>query len=283
MQKAQGALEYLIIIAVVISITAVITLISVNYFGGQQQEYHYASCQQAASTCKISKSINQNNPCTVCDNACNYTNGTEIFPDAITCCKLGMPQEIYPSSTGDNCDYIPPSQECGNDVIEPGEDCEGDNTGTCLGASATCDACSCYCSDGTLAGECSGNQPKLCTTLGSLVDDCEECGCLYGTCQTDGTCYVEPECTTEGCIVDQPPYACVSGSIVPSCSSPYPCGCPDIRYSYYCCCSRYERGTCTTTYSCQADETCTSATSQSGCVSCDLLGGILCSRGMCFV
>ena len=138
MAKAQGGLEYLIIIGAAIAITAVVTLFVINYFGANTEQYFYASCRQAASTCNVSLSINPFNPCVVCDNACNYTNGTEIFPNAINCCKFGKTIEIYSGSPG--CAYTVPT--CGNGVVDTGEEC--DPPGSDCTTGGTCNSgCTC--------------------------------------------------------------------------------------------------------------------------------------------
>ncbi len=43
------------------------------------------------------------------------------------------------------------------------------------------------CSDGTPDGQCSSTVPLYCDR-GELRDDCSQCGCQGGVCQTDGTC-----------------------------------------------------------------------------------------------
>ena len=100
MAKAQGALEYLTIVAVVIAIVAVVTLLVTNYFKSQNDQYFYASCREAASTCKMTLSASPSDPCAVCDSSCTFNDGTEIFNGAINCCKHGKPSEIYSGSPG---------------------------------------------------------------------------------------------------------------------------------------------------------------------------------------
>ena len=57
------------------------------------------------------------------------------------------------------------------------------------------------CSDGTLYGQCSINQPLFCNN-GTLENRCQQCGCTQGvTCQPDGTCQV---------IQNQPPVATIT-------------------------------------------------------------------------
>ncbi len=49
------------------------------------------------------------------------------------------------------------------------------------------------CSDGTPYGQCSSQQPHICSD-GLLIDDCGTCGCPSGyVCQQDGSC-IESYC-----------------------------------------------------------------------------------------
>jgi len=173
--RAQGSLEYLIIIAMVIAIIAIVASFVVNYFSTQTGQYYYASCSSAAATCKITLVVDPSNPCTVCDNACNYTDGAEIFANAITCCKQGKSEEIYSGSLG--C----AAAICGNNVRDIGEECDGTDTGVCAdGCNADCTcicpACGCYkCIDGACAPIC--------------ADGCLSCpdGVCRVTCAPSGT------------------------------------------------------------------------------------------------
>jgi hypothetical protein len=164
MARAQGSLEYLIIIAAAISITAVVTLLVINYFSTNTEQYFYASCRQVASTCKTTLFANPNDPCNACDTACKYANGSEIFPSAIECCKFGEPSEIYAGSLGAAC--VP----CTSDA-----DCTGGKK--CCGASglkrcmtprcsstADCQQPACYsveCINGGTCGAYCKNTPKI--------------------------------------------------------------------------------------------------------------------------
>jgi hypothetical protein len=100
MARAQGALEYLVIIATSIAILAVIVMISTNYFTANTTDYLYNSCREAASRCKMAISGNPADQCVFCNNACNLTNSSEIFTGAVSCCKLGRTSEIYQKSSG---------------------------------------------------------------------------------------------------------------------------------------------------------------------------------------
>jgi hypothetical protein len=181
--KAQGAPEYLILIAVIISVTALVTLLTVNYSGARQDELYYASCQQAASTCGILLSADQNNPCTVCNTACKYDDDTEIFTGAIDCCKCGQSKMIYSGSSGcTGCAELP-SQLCPNDIKEGTEECDG------LDDSACPNQCQSDCT---------------CASLPAPV-------CL----ELDGTTVV-----AEGtCSVTRPGWRCINNVLVPACSS----------------------------------------------------------------
>ena len=100
MAKAQGALEYLIIISVTLAIVAIITMVVVNSYYAQSSDYAFNTCREAASRCKMAISGNPSEPCLFCNNACNYSNGTEIFTNATTCCAKGKTSEIYSNSLG---------------------------------------------------------------------------------------------------------------------------------------------------------------------------------------
>lgn len=118
MQKAQGALEYLIIIAAVLVISGVVVLLVSGSIGGQKTSFLYNSCRQAATECRITKLADPNIVCEACVDACtDPTSDKEIFPGAIECCQLGQSSSIYEGATG--CEIEP---FCGNGVCDPGED-----------------------------------------------------------------------------------------------------------------------------------------------------------------
>ena len=101
--RAQGSLEYLILLATVIAIMAVVISFVAGYFSTQSDQFYYSSCSNAAALCRDTLLIDSDNGCPACNNACNFSDGTEIFDKAITCCQLGKPSEIYGGSTGTNC------------------------------------------------------------------------------------------------------------------------------------------------------------------------------------
>ena len=48
-----------------------------------------SECRFAASQCRNILARNPSGPCALCDSACIHANGSEVFPGAIDCCKLG--------------------------------------------------------------------------------------------------------------------------------------------------------------------------------------------------
>jgi hypothetical protein len=70
MQKAQGALEYLIIIAAVLAISAVVVMFVTGAAGTGKSEALYGACQSAAAECKLLQKANPSNPCVICEESC---------------------------------------------------------------------------------------------------------------------------------------------------------------------------------------------------------------------
>ena len=96
MRKGQGGLEYLIIIAAVLAISAVVVFFVTGSAGTSKSEAMYKNCQEAAVECSALKAINPNNPCNLCDDKCiDLVAETELFPGAIECCKKGQVEDIY--------------------------------------------------------------------------------------------------------------------------------------------------------------------------------------------
>jgi len=211
MARAQGSLEYLIILAAVLAIAAVTVLFLTGVTKGQSSTVSVATCKQASDICKLSQLSSPNDPCLACNAACvNQVTGKEIFNGATLCCTQGKDTLIYSGST--DC----ASLACGNGKLDSWEVCDGSIMGTCTGTGATCTGCKCYCSDGTLAEDssgpsidhCSSTKPKYCDSNGNLVDKCGTCGCPVGACigcQADGTCVTGPVCGLSCC---QPGQSC---------------------------------------------------------------------------
>jgi len=99
MKRAQGALEYLIIIAAVIGIAAVVVYTLSGVMSSKSSSVSISSCKQAATNCKASKLLSPNDPCIACASACkNQVTGVELFSGAATCCAAGESSKIYAGS-----------------------------------------------------------------------------------------------------------------------------------------------------------------------------------------
>ena len=214
MQRGQGALEYLIIIAAVLVVAGVVVFLVSGSMGGQKSSFLYNSCKQSASECRLTKIANPNDPCNPCIDACSDpTSGEEIFSGAIECCKAGTPQYIYEGAT--SCE----APICGNDRIDDGETCDGDSKDCSTlgnyesGTNAPCKSdCTGYdtsvctelppppeCGNGVLEGTevCDGGSAD-CSTLGGY-----ETG-TNAPCKSDCTGYDTSVCTP---LPNQPPTA----------------------------------------------------------------------------
>jgi type II secretory pathway pseudopilin PulG len=119
MARAQGSLEYLILIAVALAVISVVTMIAVGNIGSQQGKYSFTNCQNAAANCKAALAANYNDQCSYCDTECTKS-GMDISPGAWTCCKLGIPEGIYEGSTGSECQGCLDDRDCArHDVCNP--------------------------------------------------------------------------------------------------------------------------------------------------------------------
>ncbi len=241
--RAQGSLEYLVIITAAIAVLAVVASFVVGYFSTQSGQFYYASCSNAAALCRDTLLINSDSECAMCNNACNLSDGTEIFASASSCCRLGLPSEIYSGSDGSNCvscsdrtlyDKCSASlplycnhegtlvSNCTGCGCPYGQTCNH-ATGSCYVPIPSCDA------DGTPINQCSiANKGKNCSTDAALFDDCVHCGCPTGSsCNaTTNACYLscDPDPTPRGqCKTTKPDYCNMLGGIVSNCTK---CDCP---------------------------------------------------------
>ncbi|MBI1973463.1 class III signal peptide-containing protein, partial [Candidatus Micrarchaeota archaeon] len=68
--KAQGSLEYMILIGVVLAIASVVVLFISGSFQGQTASGLFANCRSAAGQCQISKLTSPDDPCVQCRQQC---------------------------------------------------------------------------------------------------------------------------------------------------------------------------------------------------------------------
>ena len=99
--KAQGSLEYLIIIAAVLVVSGVAVMFMAGVTSSGKESVMYSSCQEAATQCRLLRVANPNNPCLICEEQCkDPTSGVELFEGAEACCKAGNSSGIYEGSEG---------------------------------------------------------------------------------------------------------------------------------------------------------------------------------------
>jgi len=176
MARAQGSLEYLILIAVVLGIVTVVILIVTNYMGSQQSTYSINNCRNTAAACKVYLSVNPLDTCNSCDSACNASDGKEVSTNAIQCCKWGLLASIYVGANGSEC-----QAQCGNGILEHGEQCDLNQNGICgdgcnSDCTCKCPTCGCYvCFNGACTSTC--------------ATGCQLCpdGACRTTCESSGT------------------------------------------------------------------------------------------------
>jgi len=95
MRKAQGALEYLIIIAAVLAIAAIVVLFLTGAFKSPLSSATYSACKQQTSACsmKLSTGATQINCQADCMTACTNTKGNDAvattIPVTAAACAVG--------------------------------------------------------------------------------------------------------------------------------------------------------------------------------------------------
>ncbi len=98
MKKGQGALEYLIIIAAVLAIAAIVVLFLSGAFKSASTGGDVGKCKQAASQCATELATSSGATCSYCDEACSgtglTTTDTATYPTAVDACKAGKPEVI---------------------------------------------------------------------------------------------------------------------------------------------------------------------------------------------
>jgi len=105
--KAQISIEYLILIAAVLAITAIVVAMVTNVFSGQQSDVQYQMCRQAAASCALSLKTNSQAECSSCADQCmDVRDRTDIISrddidvackktdSACGMCKQGWANEI---------------------------------------------------------------------------------------------------------------------------------------------------------------------------------------------
>ena len=136
--RAQGSLEYLIIIAAVLVVSSVVVLFATGAVGGQKSTASMYACKQAAVECKASHAVAPNDPCLSCTTNCKDSSGKELFDGAVYCCTSTKSDMIYAGSLGCGAGYLP---YCGNNRLETGEQCDGYTNSLCpdnCGSSCSC-------------------------------------------------------------------------------------------------------------------------------------------------
>jgi hypothetical protein len=102
MMRAQAGLEYLIIIAAVIGIAAVVVYTISGVMSSQSSSASIATCKQASVDCKASRMLSPNDPCSSCYRGCtNPATGKDVIQGAVTCCNHTETNKIYADS--DEC------------------------------------------------------------------------------------------------------------------------------------------------------------------------------------
>lgn len=100
-QKGQGALEYLIILAAVIAVAAVVVIFITGAFGGQREEASLARCRKTAAECESQLMIAPDATCEGCVDACQIE-GEDIVFNATELCQAGKPELIGVAEENDD-------------------------------------------------------------------------------------------------------------------------------------------------------------------------------------
>jgi hypothetical protein len=95
--RAQGAIEYLIIIAAVLAISAIVVIFVTGAFTGTSGAADVSKCKTAAANCGA-QILGGSAACAACDTACVDSKGNEVSFGAIQSCKTGHPAAIIRES-----------------------------------------------------------------------------------------------------------------------------------------------------------------------------------------
>ena len=94
--KAQGSLEYLIIIAAVLAIGAISVLFITGAFKASSGGADVSKCRVAASNCQRDSTLAMGSGCSYCGDSCKDSAGNDILDGSVGCglgcllCKKGM-------------------------------------------------------------------------------------------------------------------------------------------------------------------------------------------------
>ena len=210
MKKAQGSLEYMVIIVAVLLVSGVVVYVVSGSTGSSVNSVNFEQCKTAANQCRTNHLVNAHDPCNFCEKACTV-NGEDILNgtgfSAVQLCKEGNVSEIY----------IHRQIGCGNNIIEHGEACDGTNL-----SGQTCETQGYFTGTLTCSPDCKSYDTSQCTNCGNnQIDSGETCDgtALNGkTCQDFGfdkgtlSCY--SNCSgydTSGC----GNYVCGNGIVEP--------------------------------------------------------------------
>ncbi len=104
--RGQGALEYLIIIAAVLGISAVVVLFVSGAFTSSTAGADIAKCRLAAANCQRDITLGLGTSCTYCETSCEDPSGNDLLDKSPYCglacqqCQLGLSSSSSLSSLG---------------------------------------------------------------------------------------------------------------------------------------------------------------------------------------
>jgi len=274
MARAQGSLEYLIIIAVVLAVSGIVIGYMTGVVGGQKSKVTVTGCKQAAIDCKAAKMLSSNDPCTACDTACKDSNGVALFDGAAFCCDHGLPEMVFANSPGcygckDSTDCLSPTPIClANVCVECADNTNCPLAGTVCSAGHVCvpgcDPAAPNCPSGQF---CCGTSPNAV--------------CRAATCTSNLACAgtdIPNDCKTPTCELTGCDARCNPTGALDTLGSEAGCKSTTIGDPY---CGTNEVCTTTTTYACDGAGNCkgTPSTSCPGCGTCGYCEGAACYDG----
>lgn len=113
MKKAQGSLEYLIIVAAVLAVAAIVVLFLTGSFGVTKAGASVSECKAAASQCSVDIATTTGAICDYCEEKCTdvgMSTDTSKYADSVEACKDGAPNYI---ASGEAIE-----EECDNQIID---------------------------------------------------------------------------------------------------------------------------------------------------------------------